>query len=135
MYRDGVLYRVRIRASQWALVWAVAFAVVGMHHLGTQEPAAHPTTASTAATMVDCCAHGASDEHAPAPSGQHDMLHLCLAILCAVLGLTLTLFALRVPVNTERFSSLRTRAARPRPPPPRPGGAPALLANLCVLRL
>ncbi|MGM1060861.1 hypothetical protein [Saccharothrix sp. Mg75] len=130
-----MLYRVRIRASQWALVWAVAFAVVGMHHLGTQEPAAHPTAASAAVTVVDCCAHGASEEHAPAPGGQHDMLHLCLAILCAVLGLTLTLFTLRGRAITERFSSLRTRAVRPRPPPPRPGGARALLANLCVLRL
>ncbi|ONI90981.1 hypothetical protein ALI22I_10975 [Saccharothrix sp. ALI-22-I] len=106
-----------------------------MHHLGTQEPAAHPTAASAVATVVDCCAHGASEERAPAPSEQHDMLHLCLAILAAAVGLALTLFAVRGRAITERFSSLPARAARPRSPPPRPSGAPALLANLCVLRL
>lgn len=134
MYRAIVLHRIRTRASQWALVWAVAIAVVGMHHLGTQEPAIHATTASAAATVVDCCTH-ASEEHTPAPTGQHDMLHLCLAILCVALGLTLAVFALRGRTVTERLSSLSMRAARPRSPPPRPGGAPARLAELCVLRL
>jgi hypothetical protein len=126
-----VLHRVRIRASQWALVWAVAFAVVGMHHLGTQAPPPAPTTA----TVVDCCADGMTDEHAPAPTGHHDMLHLCLAILCAVLVLTPVLVALCGKAVTDRLLSLPARAARLRAPPPTPGGAPARLANLCVLRL
>ncbi len=134
MYRGAVLHRFRTQAPQWALVWAVAFAVVGMHHLGTQEPAVHTTTASAAATVADCCDH-ASEEHTPAPTGQHDMLHLCLAVLCAALGLTLAMAALRGRTVTEGLSSLSMRAARPRSPPPRPGGAPARLAELCVLRL
>ncbi|WP_245950676.1 DUF6153 family protein [Saccharothrix carnea] len=129
-----MLHRFRTRPSQWALVWAVAFAVVGMHHLGTQEPVGHAATASAAATVVDCCDH-ASEEHTPVPTGQHDALHLCLAILCAALGLTLAVLALRARTVAERLSSLSTRAARPRSPPPRPGGAPARLAELCVLRL
>ena len=135
VYRDVVLSRVRIRASQWALVWAVAFALVGMHHLGTQEPDAHPTTVSAAASVLDCCAHDASQEHAPNPAGQHDMLHLCLAILCAALSLALALFAMSRRTVTERLGTRSTGAVRPRAPPPRPGGAPARLAQLCVLRL
>ncbi|WP_238412667.1 DUF6153 family protein [Saccharothrix deserti] len=130
-----MLHRVRTRASQWALVWAVAFAVVGMHHLGTQESAVRPTAASAAATVVDCCADDASEEHSPGSGGQHDMLHLCLAILAAALGLTLALLAVRGRRLPERFESFATRVTRPRSPPPRPGGASALLANLCVLRL
>ncbi|MEU4445269.1 hypothetical protein AB0K14_23175 [Actinosynnema sp. NPDC050801] len=130
-----MLHHVRTRASRWALVWAVAFAVVGMHHLGTQEPAAHAVTASAAVTPVDCCTDDASEEHAPAPTGQHDLLHLCLAILGVALGLTLAVFAVRGRVVTGHPGSPSTRAVRPRPPPPRPGGAPTLLARLCVLRL
>ncbi|ONI80092.1 hypothetical protein ALI22I_42450 [Saccharothrix sp. ALI-22-I] len=116
------------------MVWAVAFAVVGMHHLGTQELAVHPTAASAAVTMADCCAD-ASEEHDQDPAGQHDMLHLCLAILAAALGLALALLAIRRRRLPERFQSFTTRATRPRSPPPRPGGTSALLANLCVLRL
>lgn len=134
MYRGTVLHRFRTRASQWALVWAVAFAVVGMHHLGTQESTVHATTASAAATVADCCDH-ASEEHTPAPTGQHDILHLCLAILCAAMGLTLAMFALRGRSVTEHLSALSMRAVPPRFPRPRPGGAPARLAELCVLRL
>ncbi|NUT49546.1 MAG: hypothetical protein HOV94_19895 [Saccharothrix sp.] len=85
----------RVRASQWALVWAVAFAVVGMHHLATQEQTSHPATVSMTAAVVECCAHDVAEEHTPAPTEHHDSLHLCLAILAAVLGLALTLFALR----------------------------------------
>ena len=125
-----MLHRVRTRASQWALVWAVAFAVVGMHHLGTHEQTAVAVTA-----VVDCCAHGASEEHAPGPAHQHDLLHLCLAILAAGLGLALAVLASLRRGSVVRITSVTTRAARPRSPPPRPGGAPALLATLCVLRL
>ncbi|MER5265230.1 hypothetical protein ABTZ99_24445 [Actinosynnema sp. NPDC002837] len=125
-----MLHRVRTRASLWALVWAVAFAVVGMHHLGTHEQAAVTVTA-----VADCCAHGASEEHAPGPVQQHDLLHLCLAILVAGLGLLLAVLVLLRRGVLVRLTSATTRSARPRSPPPRPGGAPALLATLCVLRL
>lgn len=128
-----MLRRVRLRASQWALVWAVAFAVVGMHHLGAHEPGTHEQTA--VATVADCCAHGASEEPGPGPMQQHDLLHLCLAILAAGVGLALALLAFFRGGFVVRLTSVAKRSARPRSPPPRPGGAPARLATLCVLRL
>jgi hypothetical protein len=113
------------RVLRWVLVWAVALSVIGMHHVGTQPSGSHPTVAVT-----DCCPHDTTSEQPPAQDGEHDLLHLCLAILVAALALVLALVAWcgtapgrRVPTST---TPLR---------PPRTRGAPALLANLCVLRL
>lgn len=126
-----MLHRARTRASHWALVWAVAFAVIGMHHIGLHEQTTHTTMASA----VDCCADGASEPHDPFPAGGHGAAHLCLAILAATLGLALALLAVRRRDGHDRLASATRPAGRPRSPPPRPGGAPAFLAILCVLRL
>jgi hypothetical protein len=127
-----VLHRARTRATHWALVWAVAFAVVGMHHIGLHEQSSHAPMASA----VDCCVDGVSGQHDPFPTGGHGAVHLCLAILAASLGLALALLALRRRDVRDRLARVTRRAGRrPRSPPPRPGGAPAFLAILCVLRL
>ncbi len=115
---------IRRQALRWALVWALALAVVGMHHLSTQ-PAVHE------AVVAECCDHGVSGEHAPQQDGQHDMLHLCLAILSAALGLALILFALHAMVAARLPAPAVARPTEPRAPPPRP----PTLASLCVLRL
>ena len=126
-----MLRRVPIRASHWAaLAWVVAFAVIGMHHVGGQE---HP--ASAVATAIDCCAHGEPAGHAPSPSDEHGTAHLCLAILAATLVLASVFRAFHRRDALHRPTSVAGHAGRPRSPPPRPGGAPVLLATLCVLRL
>lgn len=125
----------RARALRWALVWAVVLAVVGMHHLSTQDNSSHSVASAAVAVAVDCCPDGATTEHAPKRDGEHDMVHLCLAILAAALVLALTLLVSRTGLNTARFQAFAALVARLRAPPPRPRGAPALLASLCVLRL
>lgn len=138
VYRDEVPTRARIQLLQWMLVWALAVAVVGMHHLATSEQSTHPMAGVSIAAHVDCCDHAdaaVSDQHAPMPGGRHDMLHLCLAVLCAALGIGLILIAARRGAVGELFRSLLMRVTHPRSPPPRPRGGPALLASLCVLRL
>lgn len=132
VYR-GVVFS-RARALRWALVWALVLAVVGMHHLSAQD-GSHPMASASVMAVDECCPLSATTEHAPKQDGEHDMLHLCLAILAAALVLALTLLVLRTGLNTERFQAFAALAARLRAPPPRPRGAPALLANLCVLRL
>ncbi|MFE9748300.1 hypothetical protein ACFYOT_25620 [Saccharothrix saharensis] len=125
---------VRTRALHWALVWAVALAVVGMHHLSAHEAAAHSTTT----VAVACCGDGhtsSSQEHEPAPSDGHGMLHLCLAVLCVALGLGLFLLLMRRRAVVDLLDLLSKHMSGPRAPPPRPRGTPAVLASLCVLRL
>ncbi|GAB2966152.1 DUF6153 family protein [Saccharothrix stipae] len=124
----------RARALHWALVWAVVLAVVGMHHLGTHDATAH------SATTVVCCDHigpVASPEHepVPAPGEGHDIVHLCLAVLYAALGLSLAVLLLRRRAAGDVSRRLSARTMTPRAPPPRPRGTPAVLASLCVLRL
>ncbi|MEU4742068.1 hypothetical protein AB0G02_16620 [Actinosynnema sp. NPDC023658] len=63
------------------------------------------------------------------------MLHLCLAVLGAALGLGLILLASRRRAVAELFDRLSMHVSGPRAPPPRPRGTPAVLASLCVLRL
>ncbi|MEJ2851803.1 MULTISPECIES: hypothetical protein [unclassified Saccharothrix] len=124
----------RARALRWVLVWAVALALVGMHHLSTQQPGGH-AAASAAVAVDDCCPHAGTSEHAPTQDGGHDLLHLCLAILSAALVLALTLLAANSLANSTNVHTFAARVARLRAPPLRPRGAPALLASLCVLRL
>ncbi|MFD7660205.1 hypothetical protein ACFV4N_40030, partial [Actinosynnema sp. NPDC059797] len=109
------------------LAWTVVFAVAGMHHLSPQE-SAHSTG------IAACCDHSASENrHPPSPPQQHDVLHLCLAVLIAALALGLALLAVCRRAPTKPSGSPLGRGARTRAPPPR--GAPAVLASLCVLRL
>jgi hypothetical protein len=106
-------------------VWAVALAVVGMHHLSTHEQSTH--------TMAGV--EHVAGQHTPEPDGQHDVLHLCLAVLCVVLGLGLILMASRRRTIADLVGSFVAKTTRPRSPPPPPRGVPARLASLCVLRL
>jgi hypothetical protein len=128
----GTVYSVRTRALQWALVWAVALAVVGMHHISAHDQSTHTMAG------VECCEHadpGMAGQHTPEPGGRHDMVHLCLAVLCVVLGLGLILLALRRRTIADLVGLFVAKATRPRSPPPPPRGVPARLASLCVLRL
>ncbi|MFC8042811.1 hypothetical protein [Nocardia sp. NPDC057353] len=140
-----------------SLLWAtLAVAVLGMHHAPALAASAcsghHFTSTSPAVTehgtapaeigspIADpgCCAHDTAGQvnagPEPAEHGGHDALHLCLAILAAVVGVALLVVVSKVPIAAALE---HTRAAwggdrrRARPPP-----VPVLrrLAVLCVLR-
>ncbi|PXY38136.1 hypothetical protein BA062_03480 [Prauserella flavalba] len=76
---------------RWALLCALALAVVAMHHVGSAPPAHGPES-------MPAVAAPAAHEH-PAPDhGSHDLFHLCLAVLAVVGGLLLAAWFLgRVP--------------------------------------
>ncbi len=105
----------RRRSLWWVLVCAIAFALVGMHHIA-QEPA------PVAAVSVS------SGNEAPQPHGEHDVLHLCLVVL-AVLFVLAWLLERRIPVADWLRSATRRDGARRAPP-----GGPVLV-SLGVLRL
>ncbi|MGW4369344.1 hypothetical protein ACWEKT_27245 [Nocardia takedensis] len=124
------------------LLATLAVAVLGMHHVPGAEhspqkghgdgccevsrvempPAESPVAASSVVDRQPS-GHGAG----------HDLLHLCLAILAAVTGLILLVFAVAWRFPDERAMVWRRRCARGfgRDPP-----TPTLrrLAVLCVLR-
>lgn len=121
----------RRTAAQWALLCLLLLGVVGMHHVnvGADMPGGHTAMSTPADAHVD----HAPNEPAPAPA--HDMLHLCVAILCAVASLLLLGLSL---LRAARLSERRVTATpawprAPRKPPPKNGRA--LLNSLCVLRL
>ena len=98
-----------------------------MHHWG---PVLDPHTGpATTAVAVECCAA----DHGPAGDGDqstdHSLLHLCLAILAALLLLGLVLLA---QVGTPSWLMAR---GRPRSPPPPRRSSRSTLHSLCVLRL
>ncbi|WP_051386297.1 hypothetical protein [Actinokineospora inagensis] len=103
--------------ARWALLCAVLLGVVGMHHMTTSDPV------MSVAVSVD----GPSVD-ADAMAG-HDLLHLCLAVLVAAVGLVV-LWLLLV---TGSAAVPGTRSSRfvttPRAPPPG-----RLLVSLCVSR-
>ncbi|KOV82455.1 hypothetical protein [Nocardia sp. NRRL S-836] len=114
----------RRTAAQWALLCLLLLGVVGMHHV---TPDTGPPAMSTAT--------GSHGDHAPGePEPSHGVLHLCMAVLAAVVPLLLGWLLLRALRPTQ--SGATGTPAWPRAPqrPPPPGGR-ALLSSLCVLRL
>jgi hypothetical protein len=131
----------KVLVVRWLLPCALAFGVVGMHHLASmcQENSEQAEVTFSAApsderatvqtvTPDDCC--GDHD----APAGTHDLLHLCLAVLAAglVLGALLVHWC-RAVRNTG--PPPRLGAPRRQRPPRRPPGATPILASVGVLRL
>ncbi|MFI6096217.1 hypothetical protein ACIA8G_11715 [Lentzea sp. NPDC051213] len=104
------------RFTQWVLLCALVFAVAGMHHVAAAE--------------TPHAEHSVSHQQEPEPH-EHDLLHVCLAVLAAV--------ALAVLTWLFHKTALPQRVAHPSDPPlstpqrPPPGGRP-LLTTLCVLR-
>lgn len=131
----------RLRELLFALAMVAALSgVVGMHHVLASPAATVPVTAApthAAATTLHTPAHAPAaiptddhDDHSGA-----DLLHLCLAVLGAALGVPVVLLVLvalrgRTPVASSAGGAA-ARALTPRAPPL---PVPRRLALLCVLR-
>jgi hypothetical protein len=94
------------------MVCAVAFSLVGMHHVAS-EPV--PVVVSTS-------------DHAPHGDHDDEALHLCMVALTALV--VLALYPLRRLKTVEPPREAPVPVTPPRAPPPS-----AVLDSLCVLRL
>ena len=103
------------RFTQWVLLCALVFAVVGMHHVAAAE------TPHTGHTM----SQQQQDPH------EHDLLHLCLAVLAAVAVAVTAWFLVRTALPQLVAHLSETPLSTPQRPPP---GGRTLLTTLCVLR-
>jgi hypothetical protein len=132
------------KLQQVLLLCALALGVVAMHHVGMANAAG--TTAMHAmssdagpqeATAPPETGSGHPDPHHDPglPGGLHDVLHLCLAVLCAAGALLLTVV---VFLGTSWFTTAFSRAAGSRGSPsrgrPPNRGGRGILTSLCVLR-
>lgn len=117
------------RTTQWVLLCVLFLGVVGMHHVNVSNDM------SLAHGAASTSAHHAPPSEEPAPQPTHEMLHLCVAVLCVVVSLLLLVWLL---LRTARPIAGRILASSawpraPERPPPRSGRD--LLSSLCVLRL
>lgn len=106
----------RRRLTQWVLLCALVFAVAGMHHVAAAES---PHTG-----------HAVSHQQEQPPH-EHDLLHLCLAVLAAAAVVVLGWFLVRTAL--PRLVALPGEEPPSTPARPPPGGR-QLLTTLCVLR-
>ena len=105
----------RRRLTRWVLLCALVFAVVGMHHVAAAE-SPH-------------AGHAVSHQHEQ--PHEHDLLHLCLAVLVAAAVVLLGWFL--VGTTFPLLATARSEAPLSTPQRPPPGGR-QLLTALCVLR-
>ncbi|GHH33973.1 hypothetical protein [Lentzea cavernae] len=105
----------RRRLTQWVLLGALVFAVAGMHHVSAAE--------------VPHAGHAVS-HHQEQPH-DHDLLHLCLAVLVAAAVALVGWFLVRTALPLLPAAQTRTPLSAPQRPPP---GGRRLLTTLCVLR-
>ncbi|WP_410567456.1 hypothetical protein [Amycolatopsis sp. cmx-4-61] len=131
------------KVQQVILLCALAVCVIAMHHVsashGMGDAAATPSAHVVPGfepEMAGSAPDGQTGDHHPGlPNGLHDMLHLCLAVLCAAGALLLALVAFLgiswLNTTFPRFIGLRGPPRRGRPPD---RGGRRILTSLCVLR-
>jgi hypothetical protein len=124
-------------AQQVLLLCALALGVMAMHHVSaaTSPSGSAMTHAAPDApiAMVAAMSDDSGEHHPGMPDGAHDLLHLCLAVLCAVVTFLLTLFLLsRFIMTTVGAPSSPRGSPIPERPPDRRGRR--ILTSLCVLR-
>ncbi|WP_410672151.1 hypothetical protein [Amycolatopsis sp. cmx-4-68] len=125
------------RLQQVVLLCAIALGVIAMHHVSVSHGMRSAAVAHVAAgfepEMTGSAPAAGSDEHHPGrPNGQHDMLHLCLAVLCAVGALLLAFLGISwLTTAFPRFAGLRGSPRRGRPPD---RGGRSILTFFCVMR-
>jgi hypothetical protein len=130
------------------LLCTLALGLIGMHNLAVGDPVpmamgntAVPSAAVAQMPAADtagksCCGgdHDAGNEQ-PGHSSDHDMLHLCLAVLMAAAALIMAWMLGRRGHPSRTRHEPRTslvRAGRGPPFSPKTGD---LLSSLCVLRV
>ena len=128
------------KVQQVILLCALAVCVVAMHHVSLSHCMGDPTSSTAASGFrpemaVSAPVGGSGEQHPGLPDGLHDMLHLCLAVLCAAGLLLLALVAcLGISwLNTAFPRSFGPRGSPRRGRPPDRGGR-GILTSLCVLR-
>ena len=107
----------RRRLTQWVLLCALVFSVVGMHHVAAAE--------------TPHADHTMSQQQEPEQPHEHDLLHLCLAVLVAAAVVLLGWFLVRTALPRLAAPPAETPLSTPQRPPP---GGRQLLTTLCVLR-
>lgn len=125
------------RAQQVMLLCALALCVVAMHHVSmatSAESASVMHAVPTAQLELPTVAGADSGGHHPGmPDGAHNLLHLCMAVVGAVVALFLALVALRRLRPAEVLAPVSPRGSpAPGRPPDRRGRL--ILTSLCVLR-
>ena len=150
-YRGQVISAARPTVLRWALLAGLAFALIGMHNLVALCTASHdqsrmgaapPHAALVIAQAMPADTDGCCSDHDPAvgqpdhPSGHdHDLMHLCLAVLTALATLIMVWLLWHSSHTTTRHRCPRPAGVRAGRGPPRAHLTGDLLSSLCVLRL
>ncbi|WP_206793255.1 DUF6153 family protein [Amycolatopsis sp. MtRt-6] len=125
------------KVQQVLLLCALALCVAAMHHVSMATSPEHgsvthamPASQAESSAVVD----SGSGEHQPGmPDGAHDLRHLCMAVVGAVVALFLALLALSRSRPAEVLPPASPRGSpAPGRPPDRRGRL--ILTSLCVLR-
>lgn len=125
---------------RWALLSVLAWGVLAMHHVKSAEPdhqaAMHAAVAmTTPAATIESSTASPAEQNGHQPLGAHELMHLCLAVICVTVGVVLASRLLRAwrewAPRLSIMSSTRLTAARP--PPSRRGRD--ILHTVCVLRV
>jgi hypothetical protein len=124
----------RATGPRWFLLCLLLLGVVGMHHFAPAEAHDKPGVAvATAMTHMPPSAPMHEPDE-PVPSPAHDLLHLCMAVLCVIVGLFLARFLFTKFWSARVPSLRRDRHIRRVDRPPGSSGR-NLLSSVCVLRL
>jgi Family of unknown function (DUF6153) len=136
---DAVTAKRPGKVQRVLLLCALAVGVVAMHHVGMATAAggtAMHAMSVSAPQVVTAPPETGSGEHDPGmPGGLHDILHLCLAVLCAAGALLLAVAVfLGVSWFTTTFSRSTGSGGSPSRGRPPDSGGRRILTSLCVLR-
>lgn len=138
-YRAGVTTSELGRLQRGLLLCALALGVVGMHQLVTTDampgmamPVMSSSPAMDMGDVTTVTAIAAEDHQHGGQGVVHDLMHLCLAVLCAAGAALLAFWLIRRCLAVVSPSSRAVARAPDRPPK---AGGRLLLASVCVLRL
>jgi hypothetical protein len=121
--------------ARWAMLCALVLGVLVMHHTLPAE-GDHPSSGHSApvTAAVESATTAQSDNGHEMPSGEHDLLHLCLAILVGAFALVLTRLWRSTTMDTSRRVHSERGESTPARDPPASDGRQILL-TVCVLRV